>query len=248
MQIGVFTAGDLPPSEMVALAVAADEAGLDVFAVGEHHNPPYTSSSPTVLLAHIAAQTSLRLSTATTLITTNDPAKLAAEYATLALLAPDRTDLVLGRGNTAKVFGWFGKEIEYGLPLTIEHYAAFKALWRGTYVWHACTRSPEIADLAAEHDDGLFVFAGQTEHVRRYRDQAAHPRVGVLAGDFEEGLSYEPDRLLVEVSSPSQVEKLGSAFALWGGGKRVHQPDGTGQAGRLPRRVDERGPRRPLPH
>lgn len=155
MQIGVFTAGDLQPSEIVTLAIAAEEAGLDVFAVGEHHNPPYNSSCPATLLAHIAARTTLRLSTATTLITTNDPARLAAEYATLALLAPARTDLVLGRGNTARVFGWFGKEIEYSLPLTVEHYLALKALWPDRpYLWHACTRSPEIADLAAEHDDG----------------------------------------------------------------------------------------------
>jgi len=212
VQIGVFTAGDLSPAGIVALAVAADEAGFDVFAVGEHHNPPYNSSSPATLLAHIAAITTLRLSTATTLITTNDPARLAAEYATLALLAPGRTDLVLGRGNTARVFGWFGKEIEYSLPLTIEHHLALKALWPDRpYLWHACTRSPEIADLAAEHDDGLFVFAGQTEHVARYRDQAAHPRVGVLATELDEGLAREPDRLLVEVSSPADVEKLGSA-------------------------------------
>ncbi|MGW6446427.1 LLM class flavin-dependent oxidoreductase [Lentzea sp. NPDC055074] len=212
MQIGVFTAGDLSPSEIVALAVAADEAGFDVFAVGEHHNPPYNSSSPATLLAHIAAVTTLRLSTATTLITTNDPARLAAEYATLALLAPGRTDLVLGRGTTAKVFGWFGREIEYGLPLTIENYAALRSLWPDVpYVWHACTRSPEVADLAAEHDDGLFVFAGQAEHVARYRDQAAHPRIGVLAHDLHEGLAHGPDRLLVKVGSPADVEKLGSA-------------------------------------
>ena len=62
VQIGVFTAGDLQPSEIVALAIAADEAGFDVFAVGEHHNPPYTSSCPATLLAHIAARTTLRLS------------------------------------------------------------------------------------------------------------------------------------------------------------------------------------------
>ncbi|MDX3661087.1 LLM class flavin-dependent oxidoreductase [Streptomyces sp. ID05-26A] len=211
MQIGVFTAGDLSPAEIVALAVAADEAGFDVFAVGEHHTPPYTSSCPATLLAHIAAVTTLRLSTATTLITTNDPARLAAEYTTLALLAPGRTDLVLGRGNTAKVFGWFGKEIEYGLPLTIENYARLRALWPDRpYVWHACARSPEVADLAAEHDDGLFVFAGQTEHVRRYRDQAAHPRLGVLADALDEGLDHGPDRLLVKVGSPADVEKLGS--------------------------------------
>jgi alkanesulfonate monooxygenase SsuD/methylene tetrahydromethanopterin reductase-like flavin-dependent oxidoreductase (luciferase family) len=214
VQIGVFTAGDLEPAEIVDLAIAADEAGFDVFAVGEHHNPPYNSSSPTTLLAHIAAKTTLRLSTATTLITTNDPARLAAEYATLDLLAPDRTDLVLGRGNTAKVFGWFGKEIEYGLPLTIEHYETLRSLWHNRpYLWHACTRSPEIADLAARHDDGLFVFAGQTEHVARYRDQAEHPRLGVLADvdDLDTALDLRPDRLLLQARNPDHLRQITSA-------------------------------------
>ncbi|MGI5506984.1 LLM class flavin-dependent oxidoreductase [Lentzea sp. CA-135723] len=211
MQIGVFTAGEQDPAGMVALALKADEVGFDVFAVGEHHNPPYSSSCPATLLAHIAARTTIALSTATTLITTNDPARLAAEYRTLDLLAPGRTDLVLGRGNTAKVFGWFGQEIEYGLPLTIENYARLSALWpERPYVWHATTRSPEIADLAARHDDGLFVFAGQTEHVARYRDQAAHPRIGVLADALDEGLGHEPDRLLIKAGSPDDVEKLWS--------------------------------------
>jgi alkanesulfonate monooxygenase SsuD/methylene tetrahydromethanopterin reductase-like flavin-dependent oxidoreductase (luciferase family) len=212
VQIGVFTAGDLEPHAIVGLALAAEEAGFDVFAVGEHHNPPYNSSSPATLLAHIAARTTtLRLSTATTLITTNDPARIAAEYATLDVLAPNRTDLVLGRGNTARVFGWFGKEIEYGLQLTIEHYETFTSLWPARpYLWHACTRSPEIADLAAQHDDGLFVFAGQTEHVGRYRDQAENPKLGVLSDDLEEGLSLAPDRLLIKVSSREQIEELQS--------------------------------------
>ncbi|MGW6929628.1 LLM class flavin-dependent oxidoreductase [Lentzea sp. NPDC054927] len=215
MQIGVFTPGDLKPHEIVELAVHAGHAGLDVFAVGEHHNPPYNSSSPTTLLAHIAARTTrLRLSTATTLITTNDPARIAAEYATLDLLAPRRTDLVLGRGNTAKVFGWFGKEIEYGLPLTIEHYATLKALWPNRpYIWHACTRSPEIADLAAEHDDGLFVFADQTGHVARYREQAANPRLGVLATEdtLDDALRLHPDRVLIHARSLDHLRQITSA-------------------------------------
>ncbi|MFD4671379.1 LLM class flavin-dependent oxidoreductase [Lentzea sp. NPDC058450] len=211
MQIGVFTAGEQDPAGIVALAEAADAAGFDVFAVGEHHNPPYSSSCPATLLAHIAARTTIALSTATTLITTNDPARLAAEYRTLDLLAPGRTDLVLGRGNTAKVFGWFGKEIEYGLPLTIENYARLTELWPGKpYVWHAVTHSPEVADLAAEHDDGLFVFAGRTEPITRYRDQTAHPRIGVLADTLDEGLAHEPDRLLIKVGSPGEIEKLRS--------------------------------------
>lgn len=210
MQIGVFTAGDLSPAGIVELAVHAEAAGLDVFAVGEHHNPPYNSSSPTTLLAHIAAKTTrITLSTATTLITTNDPRRLAAEYATLHHLARGRLDLVLGRGNTAKVFGWFGKEIEYSVPLTIENYRVLRELWDDRpFVWHACTRSPEIADLAAEHGDGLFVFADQAEHVERYRAQAANPKVGVLTTDLERGVALGPDRLLVQVREPADIDEL----------------------------------------
>jgi len=227
VQIGVFTAGDLEPGEIVTLAIEAEAAGFDVFAVGEHHNPPYNSSSPATLLAHIAARTTtILLSTATTLITTNDPARLAAEYATLDLLAPHRTDLVLGRGTTAKVFGWFGKEIEYGLPLTIEHYQALKALWHNRpYLWHACTRSPEIADLAAEHGDGLFVFAGRSEQVERYRDQAARPRVGVLAhlGDLPAALDLNPDRLLVHARDADHLRQITKATT------RISTPTATAE-------------------
>src|SRR6476661_5249579 len=96
MQFGVFSVSDLTtdptngrtPTEserikaIVAIARKAEEVGLDVFALGEHHNPPFFSSSPTTTLAHIAARTErLQLSTATTLITTNDPVKIAEDYA-----------------------------------------------------------------------------------------------------------------------------------------------------------------------
>src|SRR5690348_2964934 len=91
MQFGIFTVSDITedptnsttPSEAekirntITVAKHAEEVGLDVFALGEHHNPPFWSSSPTTTLAYIAAQTErLVLSTATTLITTNDPVKI----------------------------------------------------------------------------------------------------------------------------------------------------------------------------
>ena len=67
---------------MVAIARKAEDIGLDVFATGEHHNPPFVPSSPTTMLGYIAAQTGkLILSTATTLITTNDPVKIAEQAA-----------------------------------------------------------------------------------------------------------------------------------------------------------------------
>ena len=95
MQFGIFTVGDVTtdpttgrtPTEaeriqaMVAIALKAEEVGLDVFAMGEHHNPPFVPSSPTTTLGYIAAKTStLQLSTSTTLNTTNDPVKIAEDY------------------------------------------------------------------------------------------------------------------------------------------------------------------------
>src|ERR1700726_3224670 len=115
MQFGIFSVSDIPrdpttgytPSEaerieaVVKIAQKTEEVGMDVFAIGEHHNPPFVSSSPTTLLAFIAATTKhLVVSTATTLITTNDPVRIAEEYAMLQHLSKGRMDLMLGRGNT----------------------------------------------------------------------------------------------------------------------------------------------------
>src|ERR687889_1468845 len=137
MQFGIFTVGDVTPDPttgrapteherikaMVTIAKHAEEVGLDVFATGEHHNEPFVPSSPTTMLGYIAAQTEkLLLSTSTTLITTNDTVKIAEDYAMLQHLAEGRVDLMLGRGNTAPVFPWFGQDIREGIPLTVEHY------------------------------------------------------------------------------------------------------------------------------
>src|SRR3546814_11141874 len=99
MQFGIFTVGDVTtdpttgrtPSEherikaTVAIARKAEEVGLDVFATGEHHNPPFAApANPTVLLSHIAAQTEkIILSTSTTLITPNHPLRIAPDHAYL---------------------------------------------------------------------------------------------------------------------------------------------------------------------
>src|SRR6201987_5835856 len=198
MQFGIFSVSDITrnaltghtPSEaerinaIVQIAQRADEVGLDVFAIGEHHNPPFFSSSPTTLLAHIAASTNrIVLSTAVTLITTNDPVKIAEDYAMLQHLATGRVDLMLGRGNTAPVYPWFGQDIRQGLELALEHYNLLHRLWRedvvdweGTFrtplqgftsiprpladvppfVWHGSIRTPQVAEQAAFFGDGFF--------------------------------------------------------------------------------------------
>jgi putative FMN-dependent luciferase-like monooxygenase len=169
---------------IVAIARRADEVGLDVFAIGEHHNPPFFSSSPTTLLAHIAALTKrIILSTAVTLITTNDPVKIAEDYAMLQHVAGGRVDLMLGRGNTVPVYPWFGKDIRQGLELALENYNLLHRLWREDvvdwegssrtalqgftaiprplddvppFVWHGAIRTPEIAEQAAYYGNGYF--------------------------------------------------------------------------------------------
>lgn len=198
MQFGIFSVSDITrnaitgetPSEAARIdaigriAKRADEVGLDVFAIGEHHNPPFFSSSPTTLLAHIAARTdNILLSTSTTLITTNDPVRLAEEYAMLQHLSKGRMDLMLGRGNTGPVYPWFGQEIRNGVPLALEHYNLLHKLWREDvvnwegsfrtplqgftstprplddvppFVWHGAIRTPEIAEQAAYYGNGYF--------------------------------------------------------------------------------------------
>jgi putative FMN-dependent luciferase-like monooxygenase len=198
MQFGIFTVGDVTEDpttgrtvteherikSMAAIAQKAEEVGLDVFATGEHHNPPFVPSSPTTMLGYVAARTSrLILSTSTTLITTNDPVKIAEDFAMLQHLADGRVDLMLGRGNTGPVYPWFGKDIRQGIPLAIENYALLHQLWREEavnwrgrfrtplegftstprpldgvppFVWHGSIRSPEIAEQAAYYGDGFF--------------------------------------------------------------------------------------------
>lgn len=198
MQFGLFTVSDITtdpttgkvPSEHErilawdAMAKKAEEVGLDVFAIGEHHNRPFFSSSPTTSLAHLAAKyPKLLYSTSTTLITTNDPVKIAEDYAMLQHLTDGNIDLMMGRGNTGAVYPWFGKDIRKGIPMAIENYHLLRRLWREDvvnwkgefrtslqsftstprplddtppFVWHGSIRSPEIAEQAAYYGDGFF--------------------------------------------------------------------------------------------
>ena len=198
VQFGIFTVGDVTPDpttgktmteherikSMIAIAEKAEEIGLDVFATGEHHNPPFVPSSPTTMLGYIAAKTQrILLSTSTTLITTSDPVKIAEDFAMLQHIADGRVDVMMGRGNTGPVYPWFGKDIRQGIPLAIENYALLHRLWREDvvnwegnfrtplqgftavprpldgvppFVWHGSIRSPEIAEQAAYYGDGFF--------------------------------------------------------------------------------------------
>src|SRR5699024_9744111 len=132
----------------------------------------------------------------TTLITTNDPVKIAEDFAMLQHLAGGRVDLMMGRGNQPPVYPWFGQDIRQGIPLAIENYHLLYRLWHEDvvawegkfrtalqgftstprpldgvppFVWHGSIRSPEIAEQAAYYGDGFFhnhIF-WPTEHTKR---------------------------------------------------------------------------------
>lgn len=199
MEFGIFGLGDMRadvvsgrlPSEQerllanVRIAKHAEEAGFDVYAFGEHHSPGWISSSPAAVLGYIAGQTSrIKLSTAVTLITTNDPVRIAEEFATLQHLSDDRVDLMLGRGSSGDTYVAFDKNPRDGIAIAVENYGLLRQLWdeevvnwsgrfrsplrdftaiprplngKPPFVWHGSVQSPEIAQQAGRYGDGFFV-------------------------------------------------------------------------------------------
>jgi probable LLM family oxidoreductase len=125
MQIGISTFGDVPAAsrnpgltarrlaEVVEEAVLAEQVGLDVFAVGEHHRADYAISAPAVVLAAIASRThTIRLSSAVTVLSSDDPVRVFEEFATLDLLSGGRAEIMAGRGSFTESFPLFGQHLD----------------------------------------------------------------------------------------------------------------------------------------
>jgi probable LLM family oxidoreductase len=91
----------------------ADQVGLDVFGVGEHHRPDYAVSSPAVVLGAAAARTrSIRLSSAVSVLSSDDPVRVFQDFATLDLLSGGRAEIMAGRGSFVESFPLFGYDLE----------------------------------------------------------------------------------------------------------------------------------------
>jgi probable LLM family oxidoreductase len=121
MELGVATFADLssgvsPEERMRQLleeAELADQLGLDVFAVGEHHRPDFLISAPAVALAAIAARTErVRLSSAVTVLSSDDPVRVFQEFAEVDLISGGRAEIMAGRGSFIESFPLFGYDLE----------------------------------------------------------------------------------------------------------------------------------------
>ncbi len=125
MELGIYSFGETDPEathdsavvarrirELVAEIELADQVGLDVFGVGEHHRADYAVSSPAVVLAAAAARTSrIRLTSAVTVLSSDDPVRVFQDFATLDLLSNGRAEITAGRGSFIESYPLFGQDL-----------------------------------------------------------------------------------------------------------------------------------------
>jgi len=192
MEIGIYTFADIgthpvtgktitPHQRMQNLLeeiILADEVGLDVFAVGEHHRPDYAVSSPAVVLGAAAVKTKrIKLSSAVTVLSSDDPVRVFQQFATVDLLSGGRAEIMAGRGSFIESFPLFGYRLEDYDELFSEKLEMLLALnenttitWKGKHtqsisnrsvyprpfqkklpIWVGVGGTPESVVRAAEH-------------------------------------------------------------------------------------------------
>ena len=125
--------------EVVEEIVLADQVGLDVFGVGEHHRKDYAASSPAIVLAAAASQTTrIRLTSAVTVLSSADPVRVFQDFATLDAISNGRAEIMAGRGSFIESFPLFGYDLQdydelfdEKLELLLKIRASEKVTWRG---------------------------------------------------------------------------------------------------------------------
>ena len=149
MELGLYTFADVGPQidptqrlrNLLEETELADQVGLDVFGVGEHHRPDYAVSSPAVVLAAAAARTKdIRLTSAVTVLSSDDPVRVFQNFATLDLLSGGRAEIMAGRGSFIESFPLFGYDLnDYDelfaekLDLLLKLREAERVTWSGKH-------------------------------------------------------------------------------------------------------------------
>jgi alkanesulfonate monooxygenase SsuD/methylene tetrahydromethanopterin reductase-like flavin-dependent oxidoreductase (luciferase family) len=211
MELGVYTFGEFTTAPngfdpapvhqrlkgIVDAAVIADEAGLDVFAVGEHHRRDMAVSAPEVVLAHIAARTHrIRLASAVTVLSTQDPVRVFEQFATLDQLSDGRAEVIAGRGAFVESFPLFGYRLEDYDALFDEKIRLLLQLRDNpTVTWSGRFRSPladaEISPQPLQRPLPIWIGVGGTP--------ASFARAGVLGVPLYMGLFGDPRQFVRHV-------------------------------------------------
>lgn len=155
MELGIYTFADMTPDPATGKTISAHErlhnlleeielaeqVGLDVFAIGEHHREEYAVSTPATVLAAAAARTKkIKLSSAVTVLSSDDPVRVFQQFATLDLLSEGRAEIMAGRGSFIESFPLFGYDLkdydalfEEKLELLIKINESEKITWKGEH-------------------------------------------------------------------------------------------------------------------
>jgi probable LLM family oxidoreductase len=181
MKLGLYTFADVVPDPRTGGAVTpgqrlrdlleeielADRLGLDVFGIGEHHRQDYAASSPAVVLAAAAARTRrIRLTSAVTVLSSEDPVRVHQQFATLDLLSGGRAEMMVGRGSFIESFPLFGQSLDdydslfsENLDLLLRIRAGERVSWPGG---HRAAIQDRGVYPRPEHEIPLWVAVGGT--------------------------------------------------------------------------------------
>ena len=233
MEIGVFTFADVREGgsaegrlrEVVEEAELADEVGLDVFGVGEHHRPEYAVSAPAVVLAAAGARTErIRLTSAVTVLSSAVPIRLYQQFATLDLLSGGRAEMMVGRGSFIESFPLFGFDLrdydqlfeEKLLELLRIRETGESPDGHGVYpravkpipIWVAVGGTPESAVRAGMLGlpMALAIIGGQPERFRVFAD--LHRRGAEEAGIEPPALSINSHGYIAETAEHAIEESF----------------------------------------
>lgn len=162
MELGIYTFAETTPDPETGVTVSsrqrlrnlieeielADQLGLDVFGVGEHHRPDFAVSSPAVVLAAAAERTKrIRLTSAVTVLSSDDPVRVFQDFATLDLISGGRAEIMAGRGSFIESFPLFGYDLDDYDELFAEKLDLLLKLRDSERVTWTGTMRPPIANL-----------------------------------------------------------------------------------------------------
>ena len=204
IEIGIYTFGDLGPDpqtgntisiqqrlhEVMAIGKLTEEVGLDIFGVGEHHRLDYAVSAPAVVLAAVAQNTMrIKLTSATTVLSTVDPVRLFEDFATLDLISNGRAEIITGRGAFVESFPLFGHDLNNYDELFDENIRLLQQLNANEIInWNGSFRSPlsnsMIAPRPAQSKLPIWVGVGGTpESAIRAGKLGTGLALAILGGD-----------------------------------------------------------------
>jgi probable LLM family oxidoreductase len=208
--LGLDTFGDVPAGDtgapltqaaairqVVDEAVLADELGVDVIALGEHHRPEYSISTPETVLAGIATRTKrIRLASGVTVLSSDDPVRVFQRFATVDALSNGRAEAILGRGSFTESFPLFGYDLtDYDVLFEEKLELFVKLLDEQPVTWSGTTRAPlEAADVFPKTESGRLTtwvgVGGSPQSVVRTARHGLPLMLAIIGGQPERFAPY----------------------------------------------------------